>query len=501
MKNNLALLGRIAGHILLLTCAACASLDTARNGVLQPAASGSAGCAEWLTTVDRAVARAGVQDAGAYRVPEFPYLRVNRFIASFAQESAGDPQLFEEWASAARAADSEGRAIELANLPVKDLASLGAVTLEGAIARSEDCANERMRADFASDGLRARAAANARVPDDYWQWSRIVGLYPVTRIPFAKGVEQWHEEAIDAFRRHAHGDDASARSVRYAPAAATRLSRAEVASLLSVPSFSPLRQIVLAEDQRSRLFEAFAPVFEVETDGDFDRLGAVGLTSGARPAVDTSRPVVYRRLAYTRFNGEVLPQLVYTAWFPQRPAVSALDVLAGNLDGVVYRVTLGRDGVPLVYDTIHPCGCYHMFFPAGRLRALPAPDPADEWAFIPGTLPEAQPGQLVTLHVQARTHYLTGISIAAPAPSAPYALEDENQLRSLPLPEGGRRSLYSQDGLVAGSERMERFLFWPMGVPSAGTMRQWGHHATAFLGVRHFDDAYLMQDRFAIASP
>jgi hypothetical protein len=42
-------------------------------------------------------------------------------------------------------------------------------------------------------------------------------------------------------------------------------------------------------------------------------------------------------------------------------------------------------------------------------------------------------------------------------------------------------------------------LFWPMGVPSAGTMRQWGHNATAFLGRRHFDDADLIERRFAPA--
>ncbi len=28
-------------------------------------------------------------------------------------------------------------------------------------------------------------------------------------------------------------------------------------------------------------------------------------------------------------------------------------------------------------------------------------------------------------------------------------------------------------------------------------MRQWGRHATAFVGRRHFDDAYLMEQRFA----
>jgi hypothetical protein len=105
----------------------------------------------------------------------------------------------------------------------------------------------------------------------------------------------------------------------------------------------------------------------------------------------------------------------------------------------------------------------------------------------------------LVLHVQSGTHYLTGIGIAAGDAQVRYALEDDDALRSLPLPGGGRRSIFGPDGLVAGSERPERWFFWPMGVPSAGTMRQWGHNATAFLGRRHFDDADLIERRFAAA--
>ncbi len=32
---------------------------------------------------------------------------------------------------------------------------------------------------------------------------------------------------------------------------------------------------------------------------------------------------------------------------------------------------------------------------------------------------------------------------------------------------------------------------------SAGAMRQWGRHATAFVGRRHFDDANLFEKRFS----
>ena len=67
------------------------------------------------------------------------------------------------------------------------------------------------------------------------------------------------------------------------------------------------------------------------------------------------------------------------------------------------------------------------------------------------------------------------------------------------VPHGtGTRSVYGPDGLIPGSERGERFFFWPMGIHSAGAMRQWGHHATAFIGRRHFDDAQLIEKRFRV---
>jgi hypothetical protein len=37
-----------------------------------------------------------------------------------------------------------------------------------------------------------------------------------------------------------------------------------------------------------------------------------------------------------------------------------------------------------------------------------------------------------------------------------------------------------------------------MGIPSPGAMRQWGHHATAFVGRRYFDDPHLFEKTFDV---
>ena len=83
-----------------------------------------------------------------------------------------------------------------------------------------------------------------------------------------------------------------------------------------------------------------------------------------------------------------------------------------------------------------------------------------------------------------------------PASMRFHTLADEGGLRSLPWPGGGRRSVFAPDGIVPGTQRGERWLFWPMGIASPGAMRQWGRQPTAFVGRRHFDDPWLMDVRF-----
>ena len=118
-------------------------------------------------------------------------------------------------------------------------------------------------------------------------------------------------------------------------------------------------------------------------------------------------------------------------------------------------------------------------------------------------LSRVAPGARIVLRLAAGTHYLQRVTpVAGPAGGGiEYIFADDDALRSVPLPEGGRRSVYRPDGIVPGTERGERYLFWPMGVPEPGAMRQWGRHATAFIGRRHFDDAGLMERYFTLEQP
>jgi hypothetical protein len=72
-------------------------------------------------------------------------------------------------------------------------------------------------------------------------------------------------------------------------------------------------------------------------------------------------------------------------------------------------------------------------------------------------------------------------------------------LRALARDNDTPRSVFDQRGLIRGSERLERYLFWPMGVAEPGAMRILGRHATAFVGRRHFDDSDLLERNFIFA--
>ena len=115
-------------------------------------------------------------------------------------------------------------------------------------------------------------------------------------------------------------------------------------------------------------------------------------------------PTVYTRFSHTRFDEKILLQINYMAWFPERPRQGVVDLLGGALDAVIWRVTLGRDGRPLIYDTIHGCGCYHLFFPSARLPPLTPTHPM--------AISTAGSGISVTVALPARQTRATPITTA-----------------------------------------------------------------------------------------
>jgi hypothetical protein len=500
------------GLALALFAAGCAQMPTPP---LPPASvAATSPCQAWFQALDAQVARAGVRDAGTAPVKDHAYLRVDRFTASLVdrlpawREPQSPPAAWTLWVARMLELDRQARQHELANLPpatrralairfdLPDAAAMAAYT--------RSCGEQRVQAELATAQQLQQLRAQLAVPDDYVGAYRLLGLYPLTRLPFLAGVRQFEAQTRQRFGTGV-GVPPGTRQLRLLPPDEPGPQARDLEGLWRAAADHPLGIPLPTPEQAAQLFARHAPVFDLGIASDDDRPGALFWNTSASaesaPAVNTGQPVVYRQLAYTRYGDTSLLQLVYTLWFGARTASTVpVDLLAGPIDGLVWRVTLSADGAPWVYDSIHPCGCYHMFFPVPGVTPRTAPPGQGEWAFSPADAPMPGPGQRIVLRVAAGTHYLEGISTqAATAPGNAtdvYQWRDYDTLRSLPTPDGGHRSVFGPDGIMPGTDRLESWLFWPMGIARAGAMRQWGRHATAFVGQRHFDDARLIEERF-----
>ncbi len=489
---------RLGALLAVLAGAACTTVPDA------PLPAADAACRAWAGQLDAAIAQAGVADAEAERLPGVSGLRVDRVGEALRERAGGDDAAFRAWLQRAAALDEAARAAEIANLPAAAFplraGALVATDRDSARAHTAACRLATLQ-QLATAPMATREALlqRARVPDRYSLGLRTLGLYPLVRWPFFSGVQGWqagHEAAMARWAAQ--------------PPPLARHALAIAADSAAAPPWPPqpdalgLPQPDAAHAQQ--LLAWHAPVFEIEQRGPYDRFGTPGWGAEGQPRVDTAQPVVWHRLAHTRLGETWHLQLVYTLWFPERPPSSALDLLAGALDGVVVRLTLGTDGQPLLVDSIHSCGCYHLFFPSAALRPRAGAPRYQEWLFAPAPLPPLPPTHRLVVRIGSASHHLLGLQTlpraadVATATATAYTLQPEDALRSMPAADG-RRSLFAPDGLVQGTERGERFLFWPMGIASAGAMRQWGHHATAFVGRRHFDDANLLDRRFELVEP
>ena len=462
---------------------------------------GESDCRRFYGQVDQAISRAGVRDTQETPVKGYPYLRSDRFLASMVQDTDTDER-FDYLLQQLLAREQRSRRLELSNLPPLARADLDRTHREtfprqtDIPATLDDCAKSLFVADRAHPDAIKR---EIRAPDSYSLFKRLLGFYPLTAVPFSSGIRKFQAEMTQTYRKNL---SAVVRDANVMFHSAQTSAPVDVAAILHNASANPLRIPLPNSDQLAQLFSQFAPNFAIDTRGDFDRPGAVRWNEEGRSNIDATSTTIYTLVSHTKFEGQTLLQLNYAIWFSERPKKGKFDMLGGALDGLIWRVTLAPDGEPLLYDTIHPCGCYHLFFPTDKLRAKPRHPSLQEHAYVPQAAPRLALGERPTLWLESATHYLVRVTNSPPdttRSASPYELADYDQLRSLPRADGTRRNLFRPDGLIDGTERGERLLFWPMGIASAGAMRQWGHHATAFVGMRHFDDPDLIEKAFEAA--
>lgn len=436
-------------------------------------------CTALRADLDRRIEQERVVDPRYARLDLSPWLRSDRFLADALQRQAisgGDARPVLE---AMAAHDKAALSREMGRLSVP-------VNASSALDSCREHAIEQLLTS-APDGRQRMAAV--RVRDAYSRWQRVLGGYALARPLLSQGAQRWRlgehklqrEQAAPTARVQWRGPATEATPGRIEVARWIAEARARHALDWPLPGAARLERLAMLH----------APVLASSSMAQADRIGRL-LGVDERPVLDTDTPSSYVEPGLTRIGERVLLQLSYTFWFPERVATGPLDPYAGAIDGLVLRVTLDDDGGPLLWESVHACGCYYtLVLPADAKLRFHNPDPAAREDPLVLIGPAAT--ERLRVFVSPGDHFLRWPQGARDEPVEQgeeirrYALRPYAEL----LEPGSTRPPFGSDGILAGTSRLERFFLWPAGIADPGAMRSNGHHATAFLGRRHFDDPEL----------
>ena len=454
---------RILFFVFSLGLTACTSVS------YQPVDSQLSSCLKTYQQLDRVIKKYHLQDAGVARVAEYPFLRTTRFLASFTQV-LNDSAHYKAWLNMLNA-----QAVDTLQQEARRLPDTVSVPSERTLLTCGD----QLVSDLAMKArLKSQLINEAAVPDSYRYWQRVVGLYPLTAVLFRFGILR---------------DQKNLKQQGWPPLDAPPEGDYQFYSLnkssgLDTPTFPlPVNSLgvpLLNSQLHSHLLSRYAPTVATLSGHDFDRLGTP-LSNG----FSSDNPDFYSWIDYGWFNGEVSLRLNYSIWFSGRPKDGAFDLFSGQLDGLTWRVHLTLSGKVLAWDSMHNCGCWYRLYPARGFSVKAEDALYREPVYVAEPLTDYQEK---VLYLESGTHHILAVRDRTEEVAESEEVKGI-QARLRPYAEL-KPYLFAPSGLVLSSVRAERWLFWPMGVPSPGAMRVAGTHAIAFLGTRHFDDPFLLED-------
>ena len=211
MKKSVTL-----GSAVLL--AACAALPPE-----MPDSPGLSECRTHFLTLDEITKADGVRNGSAYRIPGFPYLRSNRFLASF-RGGVNQEAAFQAWVEQLRRWGLESREPELRNL--------GQAGLQLEFDQLDRCGKAWAARDLADPLRRAQLLERAGVPDDYSSVRRALGFYPFA-VPFLKlGISGYQSDVHEDFARPLDTLDSPGPLTLWQPDVTNTVTAREIVSIL-----------------------------------------------------------------------------------------------------------------------------------------------------------------------------------------------------------------------------------------------------------------------------
>ena len=450
--------------------------------------------------LDRIVAQADARNAASFAVSGFPYLRTNRFLTGLKHDLDTSARK-EQWILWLQQLDREARKKEIRNLPpdaVRELAlQLGdhfdRHTLQARAAMySEKMLNHDQRRPGFFEAVQA-AVVNI---DEYKTSYRVFGLYPFTSLPVVLVTNRvqgefksWHQTPVDQL-------DIQGQLIAYGPSSPTAYSQLAAREIIKRSRSNALGVPFPSDADAKTLAAMLAPFIRQDQVHSYDRIGEVVWQDG-HVRVDAKQPTVYYYLTHARFKGEPILQLNYALWYPARQGPNSPWIERGELDGLTVRISLDNDGVPFMVDIMNTCGCYHFYVPdPGRIKRL-IPIQGEIDVFVPTWLPESFPQKRLTMRINSGWHQVVHIGAERePSGYRPYRLVPYDQLEMLPHPDHRFESIFDSRGIAKDSDRWEFIIFFPMGIPDVGSMRQRGHHAVKLVGRSDFEDPDLFDKNF-----
>ncbi|MGB5425052.1 MAG: hypothetical protein WBN03_22995 [Desulfobacterales bacterium] len=453
-----------------------------------------------LTELDAVVAQAGVQDASSYKVPGFPYLRTDRFLAAMKVRLIDDEQKT-LWVEEMYRLGYEARKKEIQNLPNETLSVLsskpgGFPDRKTLLVRTSAAAAQLSEYDRIQPVFFETLKGTVAVPDEYSTSMRVFGLYPIAAIPITIGTKVaynkfriWHQAPIADLT-------VEGRLVAFAAEGGGTSGGAKPAHLFAAARRNAFGLPDLSDADLMALVRSYAPIIFQDVVAGYDRFGEV-IWNGGTVAIDQRRPAIYYYITTSFISRIPVLQINYTFWYSERSGEKTPSYEKGSLDGLTLRISLDRNGQPVMVDIMNNCGCYHFYAPPKERLEKILPSSNGLYPFVPVWLPPDYPDKPLNLRVNSGWHQVEHLYASeAPADAAIYQLMHYDRLEALPRADGSSESVFTAAGIMKNSTRIEPYIFFSVGIHDIGYMRQRNHHAVKMIGRAHFTDPDIFDGNF-----
>ncbi|MAA75898.1 MAG: hypothetical protein CMN28_14450 [Salinisphaeraceae bacterium] len=435
--------------------------DGAKDNVQDMVAAHLKTCPARYARIIKRVDEADTADASFYSVPDYPWIRGNRFLASYVGHFENELELT-TWLSQLRDNEGYARNIELRNAGLSDaerretLDNLRVCAVWLSIDRVFNPDTEEAFIDATLEGARVKAADHAPI-----------------------SARQQKKIAQDIDRRFNSQPEKTPVTEWRVARPEGMMSPSEVFALYRDLPRDALGRIGMFHTAWNALAHHYAPVWLIHTQTQADVPGAPTIDAAGNTRINRETPTVYWHITYTRVESRAVPQINYVVFFG--------DDAGQPENGQVWRITLNQQGQPVVYESMRLDGTEHLWFPATAMRVREDVDP---------TVPQSVAGTgIAATRMLSDTHQVYRVATQATYEAADYrryTLAPYDDLLTLETGPNRSASLFDAKGRLKGAKRTGQ---------RNPPMRQLGSHSLAPGEPFFFDDPNLFDANFALLEP